>query len=74
MIVTASVTGYVRPVKTCDPVGIEDIAERLKVRPDTVRMWRHRELMPEPRWTVSSRPAWNWPDIEKWARETDRVS
>jgi hypothetical protein len=26
-----------------------------------------------PRWTVSRSPAWNWPDIDKWATETKRL-
>src|SRR5437870_13824159 len=34
------------------PVGAAEIAARLGVRPQTVHTWRHRKLMPEPRWTV----------------------
>jgi hypothetical protein len=56
-----------------DPVGIPEIAERLHVERGTVDMWRYRELLPEPTWTVGGRPAWDWPDIEKWARATNRV-
>ena len=58
----------------CDPVGSDDIAQRLGVQRDTVKMWRHRGLMPEPKWWVSGRPCWNWPDIEKWAAVTGRSS
>jgi len=29
--------------------------------------------MPEPRWTVSGQPAWDWPEIETWARRTGRL-
>jgi hypothetical protein len=59
--------------KDCDPVGTDDIADRLGVKRQTVAMWRYRKLLPDQEWTVSGRPAWNWPDIEKWARETGRL-
>src|SRR3989442_14673739 len=55
------------------PVGAAEIAARLGVRPQTVHTWRHRKLMPEPRWTVSGQPAWDWPEIEAWARRTGRL-
>jgi len=29
--------------------------------------------MPAPRWTVSGRPAWDWTEIETWARRTGRL-
>lgn len=54
------------------PVGAAEIAARLGVRPQTVHTWRHRQLMPKPRWTVSGQPAWDWPEIEEWARRTGR--
>lgn len=56
-----------------DPVGIAEIAERLNVKRQTVDIWRHRDLLPEPRWMVGGRPAWNWDDIEKWARDSGRL-
>ena len=55
------------------PVGAAEIAARLGVRRQTVHTWRHRKLMPEPRWTVSGQPAWEWPEIEAWARRTGRL-
>jgi hypothetical protein len=55
-----------------DPVGALEIGERLDARPQTVAQWHFRGLLPPPRWTVSGRPAWNWPDIERWARVTGR--
>jgi hypothetical protein len=58
---------------TCDPVGAVEIATRLGVVRTTVDQWRQRELFLEPRWTVGGRPAWNWPDIETWARESGRL-
>lgn len=57
----------------CDPVGSDDIAQRLGVKRKTVVQWRQREILPEPAWTVSGRPCWNWPDIELWARDTGRL-
>ena len=56
-----------------DPVGAAEIAQRLHVKPETVWQWRQRGLLPEPRWTVSGAAAWDWRDIEKWARQTDRL-
>lgn len=54
------------------PVGIPEIAERLKVERATVDQWRQRGVFPEPKWTVGGRPAWEWNDIEKWATKTGR--
>ena len=56
------------------PVGAAEIAARLGVRPQTVHTWRHRKLMPPPRWTVSGQPAWDWLDVESWARRTGRLA
>ena len=53
-------------VMTVDPVGLKEIAERLGVKPQTAWVWRHRDILPQPRWIISGQPAWNWPDIEKW--------
>jgi predicted DNA-binding transcriptional regulator AlpA len=55
------------------PVGAAEIAKRLGVRAQTVHTWRQRKLMPPPRWTVSGQPAWDWSEIEDWARETGRL-
>ena len=57
-----------------EPVGLAEIAQRLRVQRDTVDKWRARNLLPEPTWpSVGGRPAWNWPVIETWARETGRL-
>lgn len=61
------------PPGESSPVGAAEIAARLGVRTQTVHTWRHRKLMPQPRWTVSAQPAWDWPEIEAWARRTGRV-
>lgn len=56
-----------------EPVGMVEIGERLGARRQTVAQWHFRRLLPEPRWTVSGHPAWNWPDVERWARDTGRL-
>jgi hypothetical protein len=60
-------------MESCEPVGAVEIADRLGVKRGTVDQWRQRKLMPDPRWSVGGRPAWNWPDVEAWARDTGRA-
>ena len=55
------------------PVGAAEIAFRLGVKAQTVHTWRQRGLLPLPRWTVSGQPAWDWPEIEEWAKRTGRL-
>ena len=55
------------------PVGAAEIATRLGVRPQTVHAWRQRKLLPEPRWTVSGQPAWDWLEVESWAKRSGRL-
>jgi hypothetical protein len=63
------------PLEECDPVGAVEIAERLGVQRATVDMWRQRPstAFPPARWTIGARPAWNWPEIEAWARHSGRL-
>ena len=61
-----------RAIESC-PVGAAEVADRLGVKPQTVHTWRHRGVMPGPRWTVSGQPAWEWREIEEWARRTGRL-
>jgi len=56
-----------------EPVGLAEIAERLNVARNTVDQWRFRDLLPEPQWTVGGRPAWDWPTIAAWAKDTGRA-
>ena len=66
--------GFRKGVESVIPVGPPEIAERLNVERRTVDSWRQRDVgFPEPRWTVGGRPAWDWPDVEKWARLTSRL-
>ena len=50
-------------------VGLNEIAERLGVKLNTVRMWRKRDLLPAPAGFVSGTPWWYWPTIEAWVRQ-----
>lgn len=54
-------------------VGAAEVAARLGVKPQTVYTWRQRNLMPAPRWTVSGQPAWEWAEIETWAKRPNRL-
>lgn len=55
------------------PVGTVEIAALLGVARHTVDQWRYRGLLPEPRWVVGGRPAWDLDDIDYWARSTGRL-
>jgi predicted DNA-binding transcriptional regulator AlpA len=55
-------------------VGLVEIAERLGVERTTAVKWNQRGLLPEPAWTVSGAPAWDWAEIEAWAKSTGRLS
>lgn len=56
-----------------DLVGLVDIAERLGLARQTVANWRHLDLgFPEPTWSVSGRPVWEWQVVAEWAQATGR--
>lgn len=57
-------------------VGTSEIAERLGVRRhQVVHDWRRRyEDFPEPVAKLKSALIWDWPDVERWARATGRLS
>lgn len=58
-----------------DPVGTIEIADRLGATRHAVNQWRRRPLsFPEPRWQVGGRPAWDWREVERWARTTGRLN
>lgn len=72
------------PLGAGDVVGQVEIGERLRVDPQTVAQWcirakalrrgRHPErAFPPARWTVSTFPAWYWPDVAAWAVATGRL-
>ena len=57
-------------------VGAAEIAERLAVkRPNVIADWRRRHPdFPEPVAKLKQALVWNWPDVEKWAKKTGRLS
>jgi hypothetical protein len=63
-----------RRVRVCDLVGPQEIAERLAVKVQTVRVWRWRDLMPAPQAVISGVPVWDWAEVERWAISTGRLS
>lgn len=52
----------------CEPVGLTEIGERLKVKAETVQQWRQREVFTLPEaGTISGRPWWRWSEVVDWA-------
>lgn len=56
----------------CDLVGTEEIADMLRVERRTVNVWKQRGRLPDPFATISGTPIWLRPDVEAWARATNR--
>jgi hypothetical protein len=55
------------PSHACEPVGLIDIARRLKLRPNTLAVYSSTGKLPKARWVISDRPAWCWEhDIMPW--------
>lgn len=50
------------------------IATRLGVPIDTVDKWKQRGLLPEPDYPQLRNPTWHWSTIQKWARQTGRLT
>lgn len=55
-----------------EPVGVSEIAAMLGAKVATVRVWRTRGVLPEPKWILSGTPAWESDAIEAWARASGR--
>lgn len=68
-------TNMITDEQLMEPVGSIEIAARIGVKPDTIVQWRRRPQLafPEPRWTVSGRPAWAWRDISEWSIRSGRM-
>lgn len=64
-----------RRVDVDNLVGAAEIAERCGVkRPQVVHDWRRRyEDFPEPVAQLRTALVWNWPEVERWAKETGRL-
>lgn len=57
-------------------VGAAEIAERCGVkRPQVVHDWRRRYPdFPESVAHLTQTLVWNWPEVERWAKATGRIS
>lgn len=55
-------------------MALKDIAEYCGVSYHTAKKWRQREILPEPEYTVASRPIWLKATIKDWAEMTERVT
>jgi len=64
-----------RKVDSGQLVGAAEIAARLGLaQPQTVHDWRRRHAdFPSPVAILTMGIVWNWPDVERWARETGRL-
>jgi len=51
-------------------VGAVEIVRRLGIKRATFDMWRWRGRLPEPKWTIGGRPAWDWHEFEAAVRES----
>lgn len=69
----ASRPRLVSPRQAMEPVGMKEIAERLGYQVESIWQWRAQPSFPKPRWSVSGRPAWDWPVVERWARRNGRA-
>lgn len=56
-----------------DPVGVQEIAERLGLESRSVHMIGRRGQLPEPDFTTNGFRAWEWRKILWWAGETERL-
>lgn len=58
-----------------DPVGITEIAERLRARPNTVSNWVKRfDDFPDPLFTLAAGRVWEWADITTWATAHHKIT
>lgn len=57
-------------------VGTAEIAERLDLKnPETVHDWRRRyPAFPQPVAHLKIGFVWYWPEVERWAKATGRLS
>jgi hypothetical protein len=63
-------------VRLKDLVGASEIAERLGLnKRSVVHDWRARNIgFPEPVLTLRMGHLWLWPEVERWARSTGRLT
>lgn len=64
----------VPPAPKADPVGLQEIIERLGVGASSPRQWRYRGIFPEPDYeSINGLQAWEWETILRWAGATGRL-
>jgi len=57
-----------------DPVGLNEIAERLDVVGQTARNWASGPGFPTPDYvSINNGPAWEWTTVLRWVGETGRA-
>ncbi len=57
-----------------DLVGINEIAQRLEIQPNTVHAWRTRHAdFPAPVADLAMGPVWRWGDVLTWSRRERRA-
>lgn len=65
------------PLTLVDPVGTQEIADRLHVKRGSVYSWQNRRPrenpMPEPDCYRTGTPLWQWDRIRQWAQATGRL-
>jgi hypothetical protein len=72
----ATTLGHVaRSVDVSELVGAAEIAERLGLnKPSVVHDWRQRhDDFPKPIARLRMGLVWAWPDVERWAKKTERL-
>ena len=65
-----------RKVDVADLVGAFEIAERFGLsHPQSVHTLRHRHAdFPEPVASLKRAHVWSWPDVQRWARASGRLT
>jgi hypothetical protein len=65
-----------RRVDVSQLVGAAEIAERLGMKQNnSLHAWRRRyDDFPQPVATLKQGMVWSWPDVERWARSTGRLT
>lgn len=60
--------------RAADPVGLQEIIERLGVSPSTPRQWRYRGKFPPPDYeAINGLQAWEWTTVLRWAGATGKL-
>lgn len=55
-------------------IDMQGIADLLDVQVQTVRVWRHREVIPSEEWTLAGGPIWRLETILAWGADRPSLS